>query len=275
MPAHARVDDPVVAIRLSVVIPALNEAKNIPLVLAALPASVEEVIVVDGRSVDGTADAALAARPDARVLRQSRRGKGNALAAGLAAARGEYVVLLDADGSMDPAEVHRFVAALDAGADYVKGTRFRAPGGSADITVVRRLGNAGLNGLTNLLFGTRFTDLCYGYNAVRRDCVAALALPDPHHPAAEAVWGDGFEIETLINIRAATGGLVIREVPSYEHPRRYGESNLNTCRDGLRVLRTIMRERLAGRRRGERPLRRQAVGQVTPPSEDSAQARVA
>jgi glycosyltransferase involved in cell wall biosynthesis len=231
------------SIRISVVIPTLNEARNIVHVLAAMPADVDEIILVDGHSVDGTVEAALGVRRDLVVVRQSRRGKGNALAAGIAAARGAYVVLLDADGSMDPAEVHDFVAALDAGADYVKGTRFRSPGGSDDLTIVRRAGNAALNGLTNLLFGTEFTDLCYGYNAFRRRCQGLLGLPDPHEPRPGPVWGDGFEVETLINIRAAKAGLVIQEVPSYEHPRRHGESNLNAVRDGMRVLRTIVRER--------------------------------
>jgi glycosyltransferase involved in cell wall biosynthesis len=231
-------------IGISVVIPTLNEARNIVHVLAALPLVVDEVILVDGHSVDGTVEAALGVRHDLVVVRQSRRGKGNALAAGIAAARGEYIVLMDADGSMDPAEIHAFVAALDAGADYVKGSRFRPGGGSTDITPLRRTGNAALNGLTNLLFGTRFTDLCYGYNAFRRSHDGVFRLADPHEPSPAPLWGDGFEIETLINIRAATAGLVIHEIASFEHPRRHGESNLNTFRDGIRVLRTILRERL-------------------------------
>ena len=237
------VRDEQVSIRLSVVIPALNEARNIVHVLQAMPRCVDEVILVDGHSVDGTVEVARATRPDVRVVRQTRRGKGNALAAGIAAARGEYVVMLDADGSMDPVEVHAFVAALDGGADYVKGTRFLPPGGSADLTPLRRVGNAALNRLTNVLFKTEFTDLCYGYNAFRRSCRTALALPDPHEPWPVPLWGDGFEVETLINIRAAKAALVIHEVASFEHPRRFGQSNLNTFRDGFRVLRTILRER--------------------------------
>jgi glycosyltransferase involved in cell wall biosynthesis len=240
------------SVRLSVVIPTLNEARNIVHVLQAMPSCVDEVILVDGHSVDGTVEVARAVRPDLRVVKQSRRGKGNALAAGIAAARGQYVVMLDADGSMDPGEVHAFLQALDAGADYVKGTRFRAPGGSTDLTPLRRVGNAALNGLTNLLFKTEFTDLCYGYNAFRRSCQAAFALPDPFAPAPVPLWGDGFEVETLINIRAAKADLVIHEVASFEYPRRYGQSNLNTFRDGVRVLRTILRERF------------RAHGEITP-----------
>ena len=226
---------------VSVVIPAKNEARNLPAVLAALPATVDDVILVDGASVDDTVAVARSARPGIRVVRQGRAGKGNALAAGFAAARGDYIVMIDADGSMDPGEIDRYVAALEQGADYAKGSRCVRGGGSADLTRLRRWGNWSLNLLTNLLLGTKFTDLCYGYNAFRRGCLTAMALPDATDPRPQ--WGDGFEIETLINIRVASAGLTVREVPSFESPRRFGTSNLHTFRDGFRVLRTILRER--------------------------------
>lgn len=107
------------------------------------------------------------------------------------------------------------------------------------------MGNKFLNGSTNLLFRTHFSDLCYGYNAFRRECLLAFALPDPHDTSVDAHWGDGFEIETLINVRAAKARLAITEVASFEYRRRSGESNLRTFRDGGRVLATIVRERMA------------------------------
>lgn len=231
---------------VTVVIPTKNEARNVGWVLERLPAEVTEVVLVDASSVDGTVEAARAVRPDVTVVSQTRRGKGNALAAGFEAATGDYIVMIDADGSMDPVEITAFIAALDAGADYAKGSRFCAGGGSDDITVLRRAGNLALNALTNALFGSRFTDLCYGYNAFRRDCVAAFALPTAHG-TTDAQWGDGFEIETMINVRVATAGKVIAEVPSFEYERRSGESNLNTFRDGFRVLGTILDERRTAR----------------------------
>jgi glycosyltransferase involved in cell wall biosynthesis len=217
---------------ISVVVPTLNEAANLPHVLTRIPASVDEVVLVDGHSVDDTIEVARAIRPDIRVVLQDGRGKGNALACGFAAAHGSIIVMLDADGSTDPAEIDRFVAPLLAGHDFAKGSRFLDAGGSEDITGIRRAGNRVLLALTNLLYGTRYTDLCYGYNAFWRSCL-------PHM----SVDCDGFEVETLITARVARAGLSVVEVPSVEHERLHGVSNLNAVPDGIRVLRTILRER--------------------------------
>jgi glycosyltransferase involved in cell wall biosynthesis len=230
---------------VSIVIPALNEERNLPHVFAKLPAGITEVIVVDGGSVDRTVAVARELRPDVKIVQQTRTGKGNALACGFAACTGDIIVMIDADGSTDPAEIPLFVAQLTAGADFVKGSRFDLGGDSHDITKLRKLGNDGLNLVVNVLFGTRFTDLCYGYNAFWRRVVPALDLPDtslPRPADGSKLWGDGFEIETMINIRAAVDGLKVGEVGSVEHARIHGETNLNTFRDGFRVLRTIFSE---------------------------------
>jgi glycosyltransferase involved in cell wall biosynthesis len=218
---------------VSVVIPAMNEAENLPHVFGRLPDGLHEVVLVDGRSADDTIAVAQALRPDVRIVHQTGRGKGNALTEGFRACTGDIIVMIDADGSTDPAEIPRFVAALRHGADFAKGSRFLAGGGSADITMLRRWGNRVLNGWVNVLFGTRYTDLCYGYNAFWASCLEEIEIDC-----------DGFEVETLINVRLAKAGLRVVEVASYEHERLHGVSNLNVVRDGSRVLRTILTERL-------------------------------
>src|SRR5918997_913953 len=166
--------------RVSVVVPTFNEAKNLPIVLSRLPADVHEVIVVDGHSIDGTVEVARSLRPDVRIVLLNRKGKGNAMACGFAHATGDVIVMLDADGSAAPEEIPLFVGALTEGADFAKGTRFATGGGSSDITRVRAWGNRWLNRLANMLFGTRYTDLCYGYNAFWRHCLDALEIdPQP------------------------------------------------------------------------------------------------
>jgi glycosyltransferase involved in cell wall biosynthesis len=228
-----------------VVIPTLNEERNLPHVFAKLPDTITEVVLVDGGSIDNTIAVARALRPDVTVIQQTRTGKGNALACGFAACTSDIIVMIDADGSTDPTEIPHFITSLTTGADFVKGTRFGPGGHSHDITPLRKLGNDGLNLVVNLLFKTRFTDLCYGYNAFWTRVVPTLDLPDtalPRRTDGRKHWGDGFEIETLINIRAAADGLTVTEVPSTEHARIHGTSNLNTFRDGTRVLRTILSE---------------------------------
>ena len=105
--------------RVSVVIPAKNEAKNLAWVLLRMPPYVSEVVLVDGHSTDDTVAIAMAARPDVRIVEDPGRGKGAALRAGFAAATGDSIVMLDADGSMDPAEMTRYLALLGAGFELV------------------------------------------------------------------------------------------------------------------------------------------------------------
>lgn len=218
--------------RVSVVIPTMNEARNLPWVLGRLPAWVDELVIVDGRSTDDTVEVALSHRPDAVIVRERTPGKGAAVRAGFAAASGDIIVMLDGDGSMDPFEIGRFVQAIREGADLAKGSRRLAGGGSADLTPVRGLGNRGLLLAANTLYGTRFSELCYGFMALRSTAIAALALQ-----------GDGFEIETEIVVRAVRVGHTVVEVPSFESPRRFGESNLSAVRDGLRIVRTLLHVR--------------------------------
>jgi glycosyltransferase involved in cell wall biosynthesis len=227
--------------RVSVVIPTLNEAKNLPYVLPKLPQMADEIILVDGHSTDDTLDTARSLCPEIQLVMEERRGKGAALLGGLAECTGDIIVLLDADGSNDPAEIPRFIGALVSGADFAKGSRFLQGGGTADMPLHRRAGNRAFVWLVRLLFRSRYTDLCYGYNAFWRDVLEQLQLD-----------GEGFEIETMMNIRALRAGLSVVEVPSFEDARIHGVSNLQTISDGWRVLRTIFAERFRSVRRASR-----------------------
>jgi glycosyltransferase involved in cell wall biosynthesis len=213
---------------VSVVIPTLNESRNIPYAMWRLPECVTEVIVVDGRSSDDTALTAALMRRDVRVVMEHEKGKGAALKCGFREATGDIIVMLDADGSADGGEIQRFVDVLLAGADFAKGSRFLPGGGSADLTRIRSLGNRTLTGLVNLICQTRFSDLCYGYNAFWRDCLDFIEVDV-----------SGFEVETRLMMTVASAGLAMVEVPSWEYNRVHGVSNLNAVRDGLRVLRSI------------------------------------
>lgn len=217
---------------VSVVIPAMNEAENLPYVFKTLPEWVHEVVLVDGNSTDDTVRVAQELRSDVKVVRQRGKGKGDALISGFAACTGEIIVMVDADGSADGGEIVSYVSALVGGADFAKGSRFANGGGTDDMTPVRKLGNRVLTALVNAKFGARYTDLCYGYNAFWRHCLDKIALDCA-----------GFEVETLMNIRVVKAGLRVQEIPSHEYNRIHGVSNLRAVRDGLRVLKVILRER--------------------------------
>ncbi len=233
---------------VTAVIPARNEAKNLPYVLPRIPTWVREVILVDGNSTDDTVEVARELWPGIHVVAQAGRGKGDALRAGFCAATGDFIVMLDADGSSDPGEIPLYVGALMAGADFVKGSRFLQGGGSLDMTLVRSCGNRVLGWIVQVLFGGRFSDLCYGYNAFRAD---ALEVLDPRC--------DGFEIETLLNIRALRLGLKVMEVPSFEHKRIHGTSNLRAIPDGWRIVKTILEEWRCSRGASRRPAKERTL----------------
>ncbi len=222
---------------LSVVIPTWNEASNIATVLQYL-GDAHEVVLVDGLSEDGTVETALELRPDVTLIQREPRGKGDALRAGFDAATGDVIVIMDADGSMDPGEIDVFMSVIALGFDLVKGSRLACGGGSYDLTRVRWAGNAALCAVANGLFHTHWTDLCYGYLAFRRECLPRLALD-----------ADGFEIEAQILGHAAQAGLRIAEIPSIELPRLEGESHLKATRDGTRILKAMLAARFAPRAR--------------------------
>jgi glycosyltransferase involved in cell wall biosynthesis len=237
--------------RVTVVLPTLDEAENLPFVLSRIDSDVHEVLLVDGGSRDGTPEIARRLHPRVRILMDNGGGKGDALRTGFRAATGDIVVTIDADGSADPSEIPAFVGALRAGADFAKGSRFLQGAGTTDMPFYRRLGNSAFVSLVRLLFGGHYSDLCYGYNAFWRDVLPRLQ-PD----------SDGFEIETIMNIRALRAGLRVVEVASFESPRVHGIAKLRTIPDGWRVLKAILRERLT-RLPAQRSVRRTPVTAAT------------
>ena len=239
---------------VTVLIPTKNEAKNLPIILAALPDIVDEVIVIDGNSSDNTREVAENHPRVSKVVIQSGKGKGGALSLGMRHASREYVVNLDADGSMDPNEIPRFITELVKGADVVRGSRYLPTGGSSDLTTFRSSGNRMLTTTANLLYGVDWTDVTYGYAAFRKSALEQMDVFYFDSKVGSPVlsrgmsYGQGFEIECLIFCRSVRRGLIVVEVPSMETPRWHGASNLMAIPDGIRSLMAIGVERMRSRR---------------------------
>jgi len=221
-------------LNVGVVIPALNEEKSIEEVLCRLnDYGFNNVLVIDGQSKDNTVK--VASKYGAKVVLQDGQGKGGAIRQVLSNRYFDVdaMVLMDADGSMDPGEIPAFIEALNSGADIAKGSRFLEGGSTYDMGATRRFGNSILMFILNFLWSAKYTDLCYGYAVFNKHAVETLA------PVLES---DGFEIETEIFIKALDLGLTVKEVPSIEYERIHGASKLHAFKDGFRILKTIFQE---------------------------------
>jgi hypothetical protein len=244
--------------RVSVVIPTYNEARRLPAVLGRVPEDVHEVIVVDGHSIDGTVEVARASRAGVRVVLQNRFGKGNALMCGFAAATGDVVVMLDADGSVDPRDIPRFVSALVEGADFVRGfsaTSATSAGTDGQLHLSEPGARPWLDRLVGVLFGVAWSKLHYNCGALWREHLDRLGLPGRSNDAPVLSWGDGVEIEPIISMRAMRAGMVITEIPSQPYVQDRSAALPRTWHDRVRTAGAVCIERL---RAIPRPRRRAA-----------------
>jgi len=218
--------------QVTVVICTLNEEGNLCHVLPKIPAWVDEVLLVDGHSRDKTVDMARKIRPDIRVLYQPEIGKGDALRCGFEHASGDIVVTLDADGATDPEEMPKFTKPLLEGYEFAKGSRFsiRLP---AKKPAHRMFGNLLIAALFNILYFSRFTDVCSGYNAFWKKALNGIDL-----------GGDCFEDEPLLVAKVKKARLSIAEVGHCDLGRMYGEGNSPSWRQGFKAIKSIVRERL-------------------------------
>ncbi|MCX9011267.1 MAG: glycosyltransferase family 2 protein [Candidatus Methanoperedens sp.] len=216
---------------ISIVIPTLNEESNIKEVLPHIPDFIDEIVVVDGNSKDRTLEEILKFRKDAKIIIEKPEGKGAAMKTGFENATGDIVIMMDADGSHDPREIPGLLEPVLDGYDVSKGSRMLPGGGSADITLFRRFGNKLFVTMVNRMYKANYTDLCYGYRAFKKEALERMYC-----------HSKGFEIETEQSIRMRKAGLRVKEVSSFEAQRKSGNSNLNSLRDGLRILNIILRE---------------------------------
>ena len=221
--------------KVTAIICTLNEEESLPNVLTRIPEWVDEIIIVDGHSNDRTVEIAKELCPRVKVLYQPGRGKGDALKHGAKNAAGDIIVTLDADDATDPAEMTKFIEPLIRGYDFAKGSRFIG-GFPLNKSKRRIFGNLAIAGLFDLLFISKYTDLCSGYNAYWKNKMERVDLSST----------DGFENEPLFNIRVRKAGLKVIEVGHVDRGRQKGEVKEASWRQGFKAVKGILRERFNG-----------------------------
>jgi glycosyltransferase involved in cell wall biosynthesis len=219
--------------KITVLICVLNEEKNIPHVLPKILSWVDEIVLVDGNSADGTVEVAKKLRLGIKVLYQPEKGKGDALRYGLKHVCGDIIVTPDADGATDPEDIHLFVESLLKGYDFAKGSRFIL-GAPINKATHRIFGNLLIAAVFNILYNAKYTDLCSGYNAFWKRSLSRVNIES----------NDCFEDEPLLIARVKKAGLRIVEVGHQDNGGIYGAGKAPSWRRGFKAIKTITRERL-------------------------------
>jgi glycosyltransferase involved in cell wall biosynthesis len=214
--------------KISLVIPAFNEEKNLAVLLPQIPNFIDETIVVDSLSQDKTAEVS---RFHGVKVIFAKRGKGIALRQGMEQAIGEIIVTMDGDCSQSLQDLSRFIEAIRSGCDIVIGSRFLEGGGSEEITLFRRFGIILFKSMINFFWKTSFTDVNYGYRAFRKEILPFLELT-----------ADGFDLDVELVIHAAKKKIKILEIPCFEKKRAYGSAKLGAIKDGWLLFLRILRE---------------------------------
>jgi len=221
------------AISVSLIIPTLNEERNLPHVLPRIPRLPEviEIILVDGSSSDQTIQVAQDLVPQIKVVLEPGKGKGMAIHAGACAAAGDYFLILDADGSHLPEEIPLYIEKAKEGYDLVKGSRYMNGTNTKDETwdhgILVRISQL----VANTLWHTSFTDICYGMFLINRQKYLDLNIQAQRH-----------DVEWELMAKALKAGLRIVEVPAFEAQRIHGKSHLSIVRDGWLIANAVFRE---------------------------------
>jgi len=214
--------------RISLIIPTKNEQGNLQKVLDTIPSYIDEIIVVDGHSTDKTVE--IAKKNRCKVYFDDGM-KGSAVRLGVEKAKGDYIIMMDADCSNSSVEFGLLIEGLEAGFDFCFGSRFIQGGGSDDMPWYRVLGNKLFVWIVNTNWSMKYSDLCYGYRSFKRDSFRKLGLESTD-----------FSIETEMSIKVAKKGFKVVEIPSFEKARYSGSGNLRTLKDGYRIAKRIFLE---------------------------------
>jgi glycosyltransferase involved in cell wall biosynthesis len=211
--------------KISIIVCTLNEAPNLPYVLPKIPDWVDEILLVDAHSVDATIEIAKQLCPRIRVLYQTGKGKGDALKLGINEAKGEIIVTIDADGETPPEYIESFIKPLLEGNDFAKGSRlFRKR--PSKMPGYRWFGNKVLVYTCNILYGTRFSDICCGYNSFWKKEFLKLDLSYAKNEI-------GCSLEQRMIVRAKKAGMKIKEVPICSDGRIAGKSVISSIKQSV------------------------------------------